>query len=158
MPVRKYYDKLKQEGRCTICGEIITGERKGMTYCFKCADKESKRRKKMYYENRDYCLRHRICPICQKNKIFGDEKWCPECRAKKYNQQVLRFAADPEYHNHRLEMIRNSEKKRREFRKINNLCSRCGEPLTESDRGFVNCKKCRVRNMIRERNYRARNG
>jgi hypothetical protein len=157
MPTKKYYHKLKQEGRCTICGKIISGEREGMTYCSECAEKESKRRKKIYYENREYCLRHDICPICKRNKIFGDEKWCPECRAKKYNSLCTRLATDSEYYEHRLEKIRNSNHKRLEFRRSNNLCSRCGKPLSDYDNGFVNCKKCRVRNMLRNRNYRARN-
>lgn len=31
-----------------------------------------------------------ICPRCQKNKLFGDEKICPECRAYGTNYQSMR--------------------------------------------------------------------
>ena len=155
MPTKENYYKLKQEGRCVCCGKVIIGERKGMIHCENCAKKENERRKIIYYENKEYCEKHKICPICHKNKILGDEKRCPECRANKYNSYSLRISMDPEYHKHRLEISKKSDEKRIAYRKANNLCSRCGKELTEADKGFVNCKKCRVRNMLRGRKYRA---
>ena len=159
MPTKDCYHKLKSEGRCTNCGKKIIGNREGMVLCEKCAILESFRQKKLYYEDRDYCFKHGICPVCKRNKIFGDERNCPECRAKKYNHLTTRLENDPEYKLQRQETSKRSTEKRITYRRANNLCLRCGKPLTdEYDSGFVNCKQCRVRNMIRNRNYRANHG
>ena len=89
------------------------------------------------------------CPYCHgKNELFGDEKMCPECRAKKWIYKQNYKKEHPDY----IVKDREATRKRRNERAENHQCVYCGEPLT--DFNFKMCKKCRVRNMLRVRSCR----
>lgn len=74
--VKTLYRKRVAQGLCGKCGKPL--DRKG-SICIFCNEKH----KKYENESRKWYKEHGICPICGKNKIFGEEKNCPECRAKK---------------------------------------------------------------------------
>lgn len=74
--VKTLYRKRVAQGLCGKCGKPL--DRKG-SICISCNEKH----KKYENESRKWYKEHGICPICGKNKILGEEKNCPECRAKK---------------------------------------------------------------------------
>jgi hypothetical protein len=93
------------------------------------------------------------CPRCHgRNKLMGDEKNCPECRAKLWAYGVDYRQKHPEF----VERKRQSDKKRRDYRVANHLCVNCGKPLGDSK--YKNCDKCRVYNMLRMRKARCSSG
>lgn len=65
---------------CQKCNKEI--DREGY-YCSDCLKKKNQ-------YNRDtwiFCIEIGICPVCRKERIFGEEKTCPECRAKRANRK-----------------------------------------------------------------------
>lgn len=88
-PQMRMYYRRKEAGLCVNCGKPldIAGVK-----CSKCHDRANKDRRELiswYKENR-------ICPTCRKNSLFGDEKMCIECSAKRYTQRMSRYNANPE--------------------------------------------------------------
>lgn len=69
------YDRRKAQGLCVKCGGKPA---EGRVLCQQCLDKAKTYRQ----EVRKMCKKYSICPRCGKNKLFGDEKTCPECLAK----------------------------------------------------------------------------
>ena len=93
------------------------------------------------------------CPRCHgKNKLEGNEKNCPECRAKLWEYGIKYREEHPEY----VEKKRENDKNRRHYRVENHLCVTCGKTL--NDLNFKNCEKCRVTSMLRMRKSRCVNG
>ena len=89
------------------------------------------------------------CPYCHgRNKLFGDEKMCPECRAKSWEYSNYYKQNHPEF----AEKTRQSARDKRISRAENNLCITCGQPLT--DTRYKSCEKCRFKNMLRMRRKR----
>lgn len=115
--------KRQEAGLCTKCGKPL--DREG-TQCQECHDRMSEH----YHARRDKLLELGICPICGMNDIFGDEKSCPMCKAKR-----ALWKAD-----HREE---NAEYKRNLYasRIEKGLCPMCGKnPVNE---GYKSCSACR---------------
>lgn len=82
----------------------------------------------------------KICPHCKKASLFGKEKLCPECRAYFANRMSKQRAVN----NDRLKQLKNESYKRTaEYRKVNNLCTKCGKPRTD---GYKMCPNCRAKN------------
>ena len=81
----------KEKGLCIRCRK--PRNREGV-YCSKCLEKERERHKK----DREFFVDIGICYMCRKTKLFGDEKICPECLAKGYEQQQKRDAEKKKQH------------------------------------------------------------
>lgn len=84
-----------------------------------------------------------ICPVCRKEKLFGDEKECLLCRAKKYDY-LIKFRADnPTY--------AKDHRKQTYYRRVeNHECTYCGAKL-EDGYEYRMCEKClrKQRNNLR---------
>ena len=133
------YYRRKEAGLCINCGKPldIAGVK-----CSKCRDRANKDRRELiscYKENG-------ICPICRKNNLFGDEKECIECSAKRYAKRMTRYNLNPEKFK---EKDRIEQKKIREKRAANGLCVYCGK--VKSDKNFKTCAKCRNKQKIKKR-------
>lgn len=74
-----------------------------------------------------------ICPQCRKERLWGDEKACLNCRARQS------IAQDKRYERKRTEILKNSKDKR-EQRKSEGLCTRCGK-YPHKD-GVLLCQEC----------------
>lgn len=88
-----------------------------------------------------------ICPSCRKEKLFGTEAQCPECRA--YRAERMQKKRE----NNRKEMNeyqRLLEKRLRIERKENGKCTKCGKDNKNSL--YRTCAICRMK----ERNQRFR--
>lgn len=72
---KKTYDYRKQNGLCVKCGIPALN---GKVHCQSCLEKEKIKKR----ENREFFKQMGLCPRCGKNRLFGDEKNCPECLAK----------------------------------------------------------------------------
>lgn len=105
----------------------------------------------MTYETeiRQYYRKIGKCPYCHgRNKLMGDEKMCPECRAANWNYRQQYIKSHPNY----LKKSAESMKMKREYRISNGLCITCGNP--KNDDGFKNCEQCRLHHMLRVRKQR----
>lgn len=69
------YSRRKAQGLCVKCGKQSV---EGKVLCEECNTKT----KNYMRETRKMYAKYKICPRCGKNKLFGDEKTCPECLAK----------------------------------------------------------------------------
>lgn len=136
------YYRYKEQGLCVKCG----GERdRNGVICKTCLDKSNERSRKDY----QFYLDMGTCPICRKEKLFGDEKSCPECKARKTNNNSIRVSKNE---NEIRKKIAERDAKRYYERKNNGLCVECGK---NNDSGFALCKICRVkRNKERKYTYR----
>ena len=106
--------------------------------CKKCAEKERKR----VAENREVLRLMKICPRCGKNKLWGDEKMCIDCREKMYEYNKSRRSKENKNYN--------------KIRKQNGLCIKCGKrPPVE---GKTKCAICSEKDRIRMREYRMKKG
>ena len=116
---RDRYHTLKDNGLCVRCRKPL--DRAGC-YCTACQQKEKDYRRK----NREFYREHNLCPECGKNKLFGDEKMCLDCKMK---QQEYR-AKHPISEDRRISQnIRSRIKKKSVYaeRKANGVCTRCGK-------------------------------
>lgn len=85
-----------------------------------------------YYKSIGYC------PRCRgKNKLMGDEKNCPECRAKSYAQYLKRDKEKAR------EYLREWNKRKYHERKEQGICVRCGK--RKAQHGIVRCALCNAK-------------
>ena len=92
-----------------------------------------------------------ICPSCKKNRIMGDEKLCPECRAyheeatERYRARIGREAWNA--------MMRVEKNARYARLKASGLCPICGKrkPIV----GAVLCRICADKRAATKRRWRA---
>lgn len=113
----KCYKSRKDNGLCPRCGKLL--DRKGH-YCSECLKKVNTYNQ----EARDFCREHHICTVCRKEKVFGDEHICLECRAKYEerrkpltDEQKIRYA----------EKFKNHQKSLYRQRSEQGICTRCGK-------------------------------
>lgn len=100
------------------------------------------------YEEYHFYQNLKICPQCKRNRLFGDEKICLECKAYAANKSSERRKKN----NDRVKEIRNKSYKRiAEYRNQNCLCTKCGKPRTDN---YKMCPSCRAKNTIACRNRR----
>lgn len=92
-----------------------------------------------------------ICPRCHKYILYGDEKACPECRAKQTNYKALTRENNREEYNL---YMRVYQKQAYEERKKKHICTICGKRKAEN--GYFTCDVCRLKrlNRRREKNYK----
>ena len=83
--------------------------------------------------NRHYYKRIGICPYCRRNKLYGEEGSCPECRAK--NTEYKRKKDKKHYNRVHAEwsMTYNDRKEK-------GICVRCGK--RNAKEGYVRCERC----------------
>ena len=131
---RRYYQKRKENGLCRSCGKPL--DREG-TYCISCLDKRREDAKK----ERAFLKKYHICTYCRKEKVFGNDTICPECRAKRKPEDGkvrCRICLNKNNESKRKSYERNGYK--REYREDHNLCFFCGNPLDTNHKKV--CKKC----------------
>lgn len=134
----RHYKKRKENGLCTRCGTPL--DRKGI-YCSKCLEA----RRKYVNETREFYRKNKICYVCGKNKVFGDEKTCPECRAK---EQIRRdnYTEEDKDKGYRKYYDKKKEKNKQLIKERiqKGLCTKCGKRA--SDLGYKTCGICRYKN------------
>lgn len=129
-----YYQR-KEQGLCVRCGEKAI---QGKVMCETCRDNEAKKRK----SDREFCKSMGICPRCQKNLLWGDEKNCPECLAK---MQIV----NEKYKNRGNFNSKEYHKKRYEQLKESGYCIKCRKRLQEQ--GKTKCSVCLASERLRMR-------
>lgn len=82
-------------------------------------------------------IKLKICPSCRKNRLFGDERSCPECAADSYERTM---GASKEHKN---KIHREWSKKTHSEMIENGICTRCRK--RKADAGFKTCGICRSR-------------
>lgn len=127
--------RLKEQGLCCACGKRKAVD--GKTMCETCLEKQRILSRENYYRNQaaGYC-------VCG-NIILGDEKYCPECRAKiaekmnKYRQKKKEELGEEKYK----EEQRKSYEKYKQKWIDEHKCSVCGGKLPKGYTKRV-CIKC----------------
>ena len=122
---RRHYEKKIQNGLCGRCGG--PKDREGF-YCSECLKEQSKYKK----ETRDFFRRHNLCTICGKVAVFGNERTCPECRAKR--REIVSRWITPEKSREYLDENKNRAKRIYHERKAKGICTRCGKRKAERDK------------------------
>lgn len=117
------------EGLCIRCKKPNSQQTQ---LCPECLRKQYDSKKEDYAR----CQKLGICPICRKNLLMGDEKSCPECRAKRSNI-VVKNRDRLAYNAYNREYSKRVIKERKE----NGICTRCGK--RKATIGYVTCAKCR---------------
>ena len=133
-------------GVCTKCGGELDTNGKACSKCRKIENQQDK-------ENREYYLSHGICPYCGTEKLFGTERSCPECRAKRTNSMAksrkIRWDIV-------LEQSASSHRKVYHERKEQGLCVRCGKRKSAS--GRTKCMICIDKRQRYDQRSRERKG
>ena len=138
-----YFKKYVEKGLCGSCGKP-RGE-DGTTYlCRKCADKKNAYSK----ETREWLLSYGYCPTCGKEKLMGDERKCVLCRAREAELQQQARERNRDAYN---KYARENSQKRRDFRRENGLCTKCGAEL--KDDKYKRCERCRAKGRKEKKNY-----
>lgn len=137
------YKKRKDNGLCPRCGKLL--DREGH-YCSECNAKHNKYVK----ETREFLRKQGMCPVCGKEKLFGDEKQCISCRQKAYDR---RKPLTDEQKNRYSARFKEQQKSLYKERSKNGICTRCGKYKAEKGK-----KKCRIcldkdAEMHRKRTY-----
>ena len=122
---RRHYEKKIRNNLCGRCGG--PKDREGF-YCSDCLKEQSKYKK----ETRDFFRRHNLCTICGKVAVFGNERTCPECRAKR--REIVSRWITPEKSREYLDENKNRAKKIYYERKAKGICTRCGKRKAERDK------------------------
>ena len=136
---QRFIARRIEQSLCLKCGKPL--DRDG-TYCIECRRNITDETN----ETRHFLQSIGICPRCQKNKLYGDEKNCPECNANSYlsvmkSREIL---GREHYNENQREWSRNTHQKRIEL----GICTRCGK--RKSDNCFKTCGICRTKT----RNYK----
>lgn len=134
----RFYKKRKDNGLCPTCGKPI--DREGH-YCKSCAEKHTEYTR----ETRNFYRENGLCTVCGKEKVFGDEKRCPECRAKCTNRIKLTSEQIKRYYTQHNEY----QKSLYEQRKEQGICTRCGK--RKAIVGKTQCGICLQKEAERKR-------
>ncbi len=126
----KHYRNRKDNGLCPRCGKMLYREGH---YCSECLEKNNEYHK----QNRIFYKQHHICTNCGKEIVFGNDKTCPECRAKRY---IGRKSLTDEQKNLYGERFKKQQKALYQKRKEQGICTRCGKRKVIS--GKAKCGVC----------------
>ena len=106
--------------------------------CSECAAKVRNAKK----ADREWAKEHGFCPRCMKNKLFGDEKICPECLAYMYAVNIKsRQKNYGDNHTYYLKDIARLKEQR--------ICRGCRKK--KAAEGHTYCKECLAKKRIRRR-------
>lgn len=111
---RRYYER-KNKGLCVRCGKAVMD---GQAYCLECR----MRRNEEARQDRIFYKEHGLCTCCGRNRVFNNERLCPECRAKAANWMAQRERTDEERDKHNA--------RRRKYyweRSEQGICTACGK-------------------------------
>lgn len=138
MTDKERYQDLKDRGICVYCKTAPAED--GKTTCRVCREKQ----RKQTAEKRAALRKLGICTECGSRRVYGDEKICPECAARKYASN-LKQKRDPEkehqYH-----------KERQKKLKEKGICVKCGKRKAED--GKTRCGICNALERQRVKKYR----
>lgn len=100
-----------------------------------------------------YFLSLGICPICKKEKLYGDERRCLTCKGKQaiYYHSVKN---DTDKYRERVKSKLEYDKLARRTRKANGICIECGKRKAKYNR--VRCEICLEKSAERTRLSRYR--
>ncbi len=130
---KQWIRNRKSNKLCIGCGKSL--DRDGV-YCIACREKINKATK----ETRAWYQSNGICPRCGKVSLMGDEKNCPECRAKFANAATRAREKNRDEWNERQKIIqRNIYSKRKD----QGVCTRCGK--RKADSRHKTCEMCRAK-------------
>ena len=134
----RHYKKRKENGLCIRCGKPL--DRKGI-YCSDCL----KARRKYLNETREFYRKNHLCYICGKNQVFGNEKSCPECRAKEQTRRD-NYTEEEKDKRYRKYYSKKKEKNKQLIKERieKGLCTKCGK--RKADAGYKTCSICRRKN------------
>lgn len=130
---QRLINKRREQNLCQNCGKQL--DRDGF-YCINCRNKITD----YNTETRHFFQSIGICPRCQKVRLYGDEKICPECNAYSYEHIMQERATEGgrlHYNEVHSKWARNEHKRRIE----QGICTRCGK--RKADYGFKTCGICR---------------
>jgi predicted nucleic acid-binding Zn ribbon protein len=127
--------EYKERGLCVYCG--TRKAREGKVACEECAEK-------MNAKNRENYRRMQKMGMCAcGNRLFGQEKTCPECLARKSSNTIKWYNnLSEEEKTERYERQKIKGKERRERYKTEHKCTICGRKILEGD-NHVTCFVCR---------------
>lgn len=126
----KSYKNKRDNGLCPRCGNVL--DRKGY-YCSSCLEKVNQ----YHRDNRRFYIENGICPVCGKEKLYGDEKQCISCRQKAYERKK---SSTNEQKNRYREHFREQQKSLYKERSEKGICTRCGK--RKADEGKKKCRIC----------------
>lgn len=127
------YRRRKENSLCVRCGE--KNEMSGI-FCAECKEKDNETKRSNYR----YFISIGICPRCHREKLYGDERACPMCRAY---QSERRKKLDKEYTN---EIRRRSGRKIYAESSAKGICTRCNK--RKAAEGMKSCKMCAEKNRV----------
>ena len=136
---KRFIERRKEQGLCLKCGNPL--DRKGV-YCIKCNNElnEEHRKTEQAYIDAGICYR------CRVNPIMGDEKRCPECRAK---FREWRSQRPDEKKQRDKELTELSHERRRQECRDNGICYICKKRKAEP--GKKRCSICREKSNRKNR-------
>lgn len=111
------YRRRRENGLCPKCGKKL--DRDGY-YCSECLVKAREYER----ETRKFCREHHICTECKKERVFGEDKICFECRAKKNKYRV---EITEEQRKKRNDNFRKRQTELYKKRSAQAICTRCGK-------------------------------
>lgn len=124
---RRYYER-KNKGLCVKCGNTVMD---GQVYCLECRV----RRNEEARQDRIFYREHGLCTCCGKNRVFKNERLCPECRAKAANWMAQRERTDEERDKH------NARRRKHYWEwSAQGICTACGK--RKAAQGKKTCKIC----------------
>lgn len=138
---RNFYRRRKDNGLCTRCGREL--DRKGH-YCSECLLKI----RKYTRENKEFYRKNHICTECGKVRVYGSDKICFECRAKKNNRK--KPLTDKQKDN-----FRKQQNSLYQQRSEQGICTRCGK--RKAAIGRKKCDVCLEEDRVRHRRKREEN-
>lgn len=136
---KRYYERCKEKGVCSVCGKKL--DRKGV-YCIACRKKDNERKR----EDREYYRQNHICTVCGKERVYGEDKICFECRTK--NVERIEGRTEDQKVKYRNRCV-DANRKRRERLRKSGFCTECGKRKVEE--GKKKCRLCLDKDAERQR-------